>query len=269
MPKVNSGKIFQTKAKVIKNIEVAPDYYKMVLGVSGIAKQAQPGQFVNIRVSDKYEPFLRRPFSIHNVEGKHIVILYKVVGRGTEILSTKKKGQLIDCLGPLGNSFSLDTIGKDLNIYLVAGGMGVAPLVFFAKRMQAFDKVALVGARTKSHIVCKKELADLGCDVKIATEDGSAGFRGLVTQLLKKYINANKSRRYSTIFACGPKAMLEEISGISKRYKIPTQVSLEEHMACGIGGCFGCAVQTRYGYKRVCKEGPVFNVRDIKFKEEV
>ena len=126
--------IFQTDAKVIKNFEIVPNYYKIVLDAPRIAKQAQPGQFVNIRVSDKYNPFLRRPFSIHNIEDKKIVVLYKIVGKATEILSQKKTGNRLDILGPLGNGFDFNSKPMQ-NAILVTGGMGVAPLIFLAEKL--------------------------------------------------------------------------------------------------------------------------------------
>ena len=267
------SKIFQTKAKIIKNVEVVSDYYKMVLNAPDIAKQAQPGQFVNIRVNDKYEPLLRRPFSIHrvrvsghqNIRISEIEILYKVVGVATEILSQKKPKDKIDILGPLGSGFSILDARYSI---LVGGGMGVAPLLFLAEQTRIHAPESrvqvLIGVRTKNAILCEKEFKDLGCQVKISTDDGSKGLRAKVTELLKELLST-MDYRLSTIYACGPKPMLREIANISKRYKIPAQVSLEEHMACGIGACFGCVVQTKDGYKRVCKDGPVFDVTKVVF----
>jgi len=259
--------LFQLNAKLIKNIEVAPNYYKMVLAAPSIAKAAKPGQFVNILVSEKYEPLLRRPFSIHRVLDSKIEILFNVIGKGTEILSRKKPTECLDILGPLGNGFSiLDTRCS----ILVAGGMGVAPLVFLAEQLadqrpKTIDHrpIVLIGAKTKRHILCEQEFKDLGCEVKIATENGSLGFKGLVTELFRQ--NLKTKNKPTMVFSCGPKVMLKEIAKISQKNRIPVQISLEEHMACGIGACFGCVVNTKQGYKRVCKEGPVFNAGDIVF----
>jgi len=254
--------IFQTNSKIIKNFGVAVDYYKMVLDAPSIAKRARPGQFINIRVSEKYEPLLRRPFSIHRVSDSKIEILYEVIGKGTELLSHKKSGGKLDVLGPLGNGFDLNSkpIKKAI---LVAGGMGVAPLNFLAERLSKYNTEVLIGAKKRNQILCEKEFKKLGCDVRIATDNGSRGFKGLVTTLLKKSLtNKNKP---SIIFACGPKPMLKEIIKISKRNRISAQVSLEEHMACGIGVCFGCVVKTKNGYKKVCKDGPVFYTKELIF----
>ena len=360
--------MFQTKAKVIKNIEVTKNYYKIALSSSWIAQAAKPGQFLQVRVADNYEPLLRRPFSIHRVgyrlsvigyrpqtakPGKPntIEILYEVVGKGTQILSQKKRGEYLDIIGPLGNGFDykspLDfargrqvtprlrsgqaghpstSLGAGRSQVLVAGGMGVAPLMFLAEKItghkvtksvrseaqpprrgQSHKLKVLIGAKSKDQILCEKEFQRLGCEVKIATDDGSRGFKGKVTDLLKKILvtghpstssfsklrtslGASKSQvtgqklatcdlRLATIYACGPRPMLKEISRISKEYKIPAQISLEEHMACGIGACLGCVVKTQYSipacrqarrntqyrfqYKRVCKEGPVFDSQEV------
>ena len=252
--------IFQTNSKITKNFKIASDYYKMSLDAPSIAKRARPGQFVNIRISEKYEPLLRRPFGVHKVQGKKIEILYEVVGKGTKLLSKKKPGEKLDILGPLGNGFSM--LDRRHSI-LVAGGMGVAPLIFLAEKLAGNQSLVLIGAKKRSQVLCEEEFKKLGCDVKIATDDGSCGFKGLVTRLLKK--NLSNRNRPSVIFACGPKPMLKEIIKISKKYRISAQVSLEEHMACGVGACFGCVVQTKKGYKRVCKDGPVFDAKELIF----
>jgi dihydroorotate dehydrogenase electron transfer subunit len=121
----------------------------------------------------------------------------------------------------------------------------------------------LLGAKTKKQILCEKEFKRLGCDVKISTDDGSRGCRGKVTDLLKKFLGAKSYELRVTIYACGPRPMLKEIAAISKRYNIPSQISLEEHMACGIGACLGCVVNTTAGYKRVCRDGPVFDAEEV------
>ncbi|MBM3251783.1 MAG: dihydroorotate dehydrogenase electron transfer subunit, partial [Candidatus Omnitrophica bacterium] len=266
--------MFQLNAKLIKNIEVAPNYYKMVLAAPSIARAAKPGQFVNILVSEKFEPLLRRPFSVHRINSSNLEILYKAVGKATELLSQKRLGINLNILGPLGNGFSI--LDPSFSI-LVAGGIGVAPLLFLAEQTRiqypASRIKILIGAKNKKDILCAEAFKNLGCEVKIATEDGSSGFKGLVTELLKKFLATShrpqaisKNRKLAAcslkpaaIYACGPKPMLKEIAKISKNKKIPAQISLEEHMACGIGACFGCVVKTKQGYKRVCKEGPVFN----------
>lgn len=251
--------MFQLKAKLLSNKRVKDNYLHCILEAPAIAKNARPGEFVNIRITDTLDPLLRRPLSIHAVKGRIIEVLYEVVGRSTQVLSEKKAGESLDIIGPLGNGFSiLDTRYS----ILVAGGMGVAPLVFLAKKIGGRRATVLIGAKTKNHIHCEKEFKELGCEVKVSTDDGSKGFKGRITGLLKNLLSTTDSR-LSNIYACGPRPMLKEIALISKEKNIPAQISLEEHMACGIGACLGCVVNTKDGYKRVCKDGPVFEAKKI------
>lgn len=251
--------MFQLKAKLLSNKRVKDNYLHCILEAPAIAKNARPGEFVNIRITDTLDPLLRRPLSIHAVKGRTIEVLYEVVGRSTQVLSEKKAGESLDIIGPLGNGFSiLDTRYS----ILVAGGMGVAPLVFLAKKIGGRRATVLIGAKTKNHIHCEKEFKELGCEVKVSTDDGSKGFKGRITGLLKNLLSTTDSR-LSNIYACGPRPMLKEIALISKEKNIPAQISLEEHMACGIGACLGCVVNTKDGYKRVCKDGPVFEAKEI------
>lgn len=270
----------QLSVKILENKKVAAHAYRMRFLAPMIAKTAKPGQFIMVRVMDGFQPLLRKPFGVHSVKDSSIDILYEVIGEGTKLLAQKKPGEYLDIIGPIGNGFDLAS-GPHI---LVAGGMGVAPLIFLAERLRKVKSkkakvknLVLLGARTKSHVLCEKEFKKLGCDVKIATDDGSSGHKGYVTDLLKDAAKrwghsagtTRKSREVSPqgvpiiVYACGPRMMLREISRISDRYEMPTQVSLEEHMSCGFGACLGCVVSTTDGYKRVCKEGPVFDARQI------
>jgi len=253
-------KVFQEKSKVISNARMAKDYFKLSLSSTRIPATAKPGQFVQIRISDKTAPLLRRPLGIHRVGPKSFEVLFKVVGEGTSILSQRKPGEYLDIIGPVGNGFDL-TVATQASI-LVAGGMGVAPLTFLAEKLakrkvNSSKLIVLIGAKTRNEVLCAKEFSDLGCEVKIATDDGSRGLKGKVTQLLERILLTG------CIYACGPKPMLREIAAISKQHHIPAQVSLEEHMACGIGACLGCVINTKKGFQRVCKEGPVFGSEEI------
>lgn len=257
-------KMLNLKTKIIFNKQVKEKYFHCMLAAPSLAKNAIPGQFLNIKTSDKEELLLRRPFGIHKVRGKNIEILYEVLGKGTEALSGRRAGEYLDVIGPLGsgfNHFSLPTTRH--SPILVAGGMGVAPLVFLAERLKKQKPIVLIGAKTKKQILCIEEFKKFGCSVKIATDDGSLGFHGRVSQLLKEFLRLTINQERITIYACGPKPMLKEIAHISKKQNISAQVSLEEHMACGIGACLGCVVNTTKGYKRVCKEGPVFKADEI------
>ncbi|MCQ9207068.1 MAG: dihydroorotate dehydrogenase electron transfer subunit [Omnitrophica bacterium] len=254
----------QFKAKILSNKKIAPDHYVLSFKPPKAAGQTTPGQFFNIRVSNAYNPLLRRPFGAHRISPEKIEILYKVVGKATSILSAKKKGSLLDIIGPLGNGFKAPPDASAA--ILVAGGHGVAPLHALAASLTAVPKVvALIGARTKTHVISENEFKGLGAKVHIATEDGSKGHKGLVTDLLRKHFNrqTGKPANRQTIYACGPKAMLKAVAKIAREHCIPCQVSLEEYVACGTGACLGCAVKTRSGYKLICKDGPVFDSKEI------
>jgi dihydroorotate dehydrogenase electron transfer subunit len=238
------------------------NYWHLEFESSLIAKHAVAGQFVNIRVIDGFEPLFRRPLSIHGVKAAKIKIIYEIIGKGTQILSTRKPNEFLDIIGPLGNGFNYQRLGKSAlakNI-LIAGGMGVAPLVFLAEQLKLSKPLVLIGAGSKKQILCLQEFKALGCTVKLATLDGSAGFKGRVTDLLKITLEQTKPLG---LFSCGPHLMLKAVAEIAKDHKINAQLSLEEHMVCGIGACLGCVVATKSGYKTVCQDGPVFSSEEL------
>ncbi len=262
----------QLNAKILSNEKVGTAFYKMRLASSYLAKLAKPGQFVEIRCSKGTAPLLRRPLGVHRVSSLGIEVLYEVVGKGTEIISNKRAGEDLDIIGPLGNGFDLE-LGSDVNI-LVAGGIGVAPLMALAEGLSVKKsrKIhVLIGARVKSHVMCEGEFKALGCAVKVTTDDGSRGYKGLVTELLKKLLATHKVKTYLpdfrgiTVYACGPNAMLKSVAAIAMEHGIPCQASFEERMACGVGVCLGCPVKVKSpeGYKMVCKDGPVFDAGEI------
>lgn len=252
----------QLKTKIIFNKKIKNNYWLLEFESGIIVKNAHPGQFVNIKVSQGLEPLLRRPISIHSVKGNKIKIIYEAVGVGTQILSQRKPDEFLDIIGPLGNGFGHRPSAIGHRPILIAGGMGVAPLVFLAEKIKSSKPLVLIGAKTKSQILCAQEFIALGCTVKIATDDGSLGFKGKVTDLFKQ-LPSTIDHRPSAIYACGPGPMLKVISEIANKNKINAQLSLEEHMACGIGACLGCVVSTKTGYKSVCKDGPVFSAKEL------
>lgn len=262
----------QANARVIRNSRIIGNYYTLVIEQATMARSALPGQFVMVKVNDaSAQPLLRRPFGIHSVQQNRIAILYEVLGPGTRILSQRKTGDCVDLIGPLGNGFAYRRPqGAGRKPLLVAGGMGVAPLLFLAQRLACRgprypigDTKVLIGAKTKSQMLCENEFRRLGCAVDVATDDGSKGFKGRVTDLLKLSLRPTNQGPRATLYACGPRPMLREIARIALALKMPAYLSLEEHMACGIGACLGCAVRTHQGYKRVCSEGPVFGAEEI------
>ncbi len=259
-----TGSMYQAKAKVSSNKKVGKAHYRMKLEVSQIAKDPRPGQFVHIRCSSGYDPLLRRPFSIHKCAQGRIDILYQVVGRGTAILSKKRKGDQLDLLGPLGKGFEIEsTFSK---IFIISGGMGVAPLYMVAQEITRLEQekevTALLGAKNKELILDKDDLESLGLRVMIATEDGSEGYQGLVSDLFERLISSQTSSSLA-VYSCGPVSMLRKIAELSSHQGFFCQVSLEQRMGCGMGACLGCVIKGTSGYLRICKEGPVFDAEEI------
>ena len=264
--------MLQIDAKILYNKRVKKRCFEMCLQAPQFVKRVSPGQFVNVRITDSLEPLLRRPFSVHRANEAGLVILYEVVGKGSEVLARKKPGEYMDMIGPLGQGFKAQGSEDffDGHSIIVAGGMGAAPLVFLAERLaqrknragRGAKCLALIGARTKDEVLCVREFRQAGWEVRVSTDDGSQGLKGRITDLLNSLLSTI-DYRLSTIYACGPRPMLKKVSSISKDFGISAQVSLEAHMACGIGACLGCVVQTKQGFMRVCKEGPVFNADEI------
>ena len=255
-------------------------YLLLELIVPDSFKTARPGQFLHIRIEDSCDPLLRRPLSIHDLEEdsqkKQWVcrIAYEIVGKGTALLAEKKPLTQIDALGPLGNGFDLKKLEKLQRVYLVAGGMGIAPLYFLAKKLTQRRKtgsgiktIVLIGAKTKDQLLREKAFKDLGCEVVVATDDGSKGFKGKVTDLLKETLRGEEGHEPGAICACGPKPMLAAVAGIAQHVQLPAQVSLEEFMGCGLGACLGCVIRTTSGFKRICHDGPVFDAQEIIWEE--
>jgi dihydroorotate dehydrogenase electron transfer subunit len=220
------------------------------------------GQFLNIKVADGWDPLLRRPFSVYRTDSNLVEIIFNIVGRGTAALRWKKPGDRLDILGPLGVPFSLDALAFDTAL-LVGGGLGVAPLPLTAGAIRSTGTpvIACLGARTKQQLV-----TDYLDDPHVATDDGSRGFRGTVVDLVKSMISDRKPGR-PKLFGCGPHPMLRALAEYALNAGIPCEVSLEGPMACGIGICQGCPVELSDGEERyalMCKDGPVFDVKNIR-----
>ena len=252
---------------ILANVQSGPDIFEVSARLPKIAAQAQPGQFVHVRITSGCDPLLRRPFSVYRADPKEgtLSVLYEVVGRGTELLSQRAAGETLDVLGPVGNGFGIpEGLGSAL---LVAGGMGMPPLVFLAHRLAelGIQTTALVGARSKDRILGREELVSLGAQVEIVTDDGSEGRAGLVSGLVEERLGSDAPGQ---VFAVGPAAMLRKVIELALDAQIPCQVSLESRMACGVGACLGCVVRVRSTdeqpqYKRVCVDGPVFDAREV------
>jgi len=253
-------KPIQLKAEIISNKQVGPNFWRCEISAAKIAKGALAGQFLNIKVNDTCVPLLRRPLSIHHADDRKLAVLYEALGPGTRALSLKKQGEFLDLIGPLGKGFKIPPAQAGGKNVLVAGGLGVAPLLFLSKKLNPAHTSVIIGARTKNHLLCAGEFKKRGFQTHITTDDGSAGLKGQVTDLLAKMIS--KINRLN-IYACGPKKMLQAVAEISVKNKFNAQLSLETHMACGIGACLGCVVNTTKGFKRVCSDGPVFQADEL------
>jgi dihydroorotate dehydrogenase electron transfer subunit len=242
-------------AKVTANSQPMTGAHRLWLEAPKIAAQAKPGQFVMVRCGEDEERQLRRPLSVHQRVGDQIALLFNIVGGGTQWLSQRASGDKLDLLGPLGNGFSLNAGTRRL--LLAAGGIGVAPMHFIAEEAvkKGLSVTLLYGAPTATYLY--PHLPD-GIDVIYTTEDGSAGKKGMVTDIIPDFID-----EADQIFACGPLPMYKTMARMPELKNKSTQVSLEVRMGCGVGVCYGCTVKTTQGLKQVCKDGPVFELNDI------
>ena len=250
----------QIFAPITSNTEVMSGVNLMWIEAPDIAIAAQPGQFITVQCRDL---ILRRPFSIHQVVSNQIVILFKAVGEGTLWLSQRQRGDKIDVLGPLGKGFSIESSSK--NLLLMAGGIGIAPLTFLAQRASSQYSITLIhGASTAAQLYERS----LPSEVRFipVTEDGSMGEKGMVTDILPDFLGWADQ-----IYACGPIGMYKAMSTMSLRAERSNlkkcQVSLEVRMGCGIGACYSCTINTKKGLKRVCRDGPVFELGDVIWQE--
>ena len=260
-----------TVASVLNNTALASSYGRIGLGCGAAFASAKPGQFVMLRFAEGIDPLLRRPFSIHRrIEGddgfRGIELLYKIVGPATRRLSRLAAGDSVSLLGPLGSAFVMPAGVRRL--YLAAGGVGVAPLLFFAehlerRRLQAIECRLFLGGRSRADLLCAEDFERLGIAVVPTTDDGSCGDQCRVTTPLE---DAIRRAPPDLVLACGPREMLACVLGIVRQHRIACQVSIETMMACGMGACLGCAVRGRPDetrYLHACLDGPVFDADEI------
>ena len=252
----------QVHAAIISNSEVMPGVYLIWLESPQIACTAQPGQFVMVHCGE--ETLLRRPLSVHQVEGGKLALLFSVVGKGTHWLSQREAGNNVDIFGPLGNGYSIQPTSR--NLLLLAGGIGIAPLCFLAQQAsnQGHSVTLLLGASTATQLYPRHFLPP-EAEVITITEDGNDNNKGMITDLVPDFVEWTDQ-----IFACGPREMYEAMALKKRELKLegkPVQVSLEVRMGCGRGVCYGCTVKTKGGLKQVCTDGPVFDLDDILWDE--
>ncbi|MCA9405389.1 MAG: dihydroorotate dehydrogenase electron transfer subunit [Candidatus Omnitrophica bacterium] len=252
----------QNTYKVVSNEKLCPRFYRMCINAPSIKKNVKPGQFIHIRVEDGLQPFFRRPFSVYRAD-KYVEIFYEVVGPGTGILAEKVKGDVLDIVGPVGTPFVLPS-EKTKQVVMVAGGIGVAPFLILSDvlKKRKLDLVLLYGGRTKGHVYPMKEFKANGCKVMVATDDGSVGTKGRVTQLFSKI---KMDPATTEIYTCGPNPMMAAVQDFAKKNNIKGQAACEEVMACALGACLGCSIKTTSGYKTVCYDGPVFDLAEVIF----
>ncbi|MHB0915126.1 MAG: dihydroorotate dehydrogenase electron transfer subunit [Thermoleophilia bacterium] len=252
-----------TGCRVIESRSVGA--YRLISFIAReMAESARPGQFLMVRRSGPaLDPLLPRPMSIHDVESDLVKVLIDPVGKGTKDLAATAVGDTINVLGPLGNGFNPNGAGPAL---LAGGGIGAAPLLPLARELagRGREVTCLLGFRSRAQAI----VAELfrGFDVHVSTEDGSVGRKGLVSELLSGCIaDLGPGARQAELFACGPDPMLKVVTATARECGVKAQVSVDTHMACGVGACQGCVVETTTGYRRACSEGPVFDAAELKW----
>ena len=233
---------------ITENVNIAKNVYRMTLAGDASAIK-NPGEFINIRL-DGF--FLRRPISVYDVSDSSVTIIYKVVGKGTAVMSRMAVGEALQVLTGLGNGYDLSVSGG--HPLLIGGGVGVPPMYLLAKRLLGQGKrvSVILGFNTEDEVFGEEEFKAIGCDVTVTTVDGSHGVRGFVTDALPK--------EYTYFYTCGPAPMLK---AVYRATDTSGQFSFEERMGCGFGACMGCSCKTVTGYKRICKDGPVLRKEEI------
>lgn len=250
------------KLHIIENRKINDFYYVLKLQSDQNLPKIVAGSFVNVLIEDSQSTFLRRPISIYdyNNEDRTLDLLIQIVGNGTETLSHRKVGDLVDIIYPLGKGFTAERDKK--NILLIGGGVGLAPLHLWGKELasKGYEVTTLIGGRGKDNILDIDKFESFG-QLFISTEDGSLGEKGLLTynSIMKRVAD------FSKIYTCGPDPMMKAVARIAHEHNIPCEASLENLMACGIGSCLCCVEDTKSGHKCVCTEGPVFNINDLKW----
>jgi dihydroorotate dehydrogenase electron transfer subunit len=267
---------FQTDGIVIRNERIKSVYFLLTIYCPSMANKIGAGQFVMLKVSDSHFPLLRRPFSVYksypmdHPQKKRrgcLLILYKKVGKGTQKMTEFKIRQKVDMIGPLGNGFSLPPLPSSTDIVLIGGGVGIVSLYALAEVLGSHRLFVFIGGKTKGDILCQEDFKKRKVSkIFIATEDGSLGYKGTVVNLFLSQKKRFARSKPLSLYCCGPVEMLKTLALTLKSKKVWCQGSLEARMGCGFGACWGCVIKTndpKTPYQRVCKEGPVFNLKDI------
>jgi dihydroorotate dehydrogenase electron transfer subunit len=248
------------RAEIRANRPVNQNHNILSLANLDAMTEPLPGQFYMLEVSKGFDPLLKRAFSLFRRTQDGFQMLYRIKGKGTFILKDLKEGTVLHVMGPLGNGYPLPSDSE--SPLVIAGGIGIASVFSLVEKL---SKKAFVfyGARAEQELFMTDALESFYRELVVCTDDGSCGVRGTVVDVLSDFIRKRDALNRPVIYACGPNVMLGEIAKTAMANGIKAYVSLEEHMACGIGACLGCVVKTRSGYKRVCKEGPVFDAKEI------
>jgi dihydroorotate dehydrogenase electron transfer subunit len=247
---------------ILENKKINAKYYKLIFESAELSRKVLPGQFLNVQLTDTLDPYLRRPFSYYRVTGRRIEVLYEILGRGTALLSQMSKGAPLQINGPLGLPFRA-TLAKGKKRILIAGGVGVPPLIFLAEKVKS--DYLLIGTKSKAEVLPKSELANVKAKVLYSTNDGSYGVQGFVTTLLEQILKKEKPENLF-IQTCGPNVMMQAVMKIAQREGIDGEASIDKTMACGVGACLGCMVMTTDGWLPSCTQGPVFSFNRLEYQ---
>jgi len=252
--------------EIVSNDNLQGDYYIVQFYVPEAAAKARAGQFVHVRIDDRLDHILRRPFSIHDVSADgRLSVVYKVVGAGTRNLSLLKPGAVCEVLGPLGKGFS-DPAHDEIPV-IVAGGYGAAATYLLTRQSPARG-LFLIGARSRGDVILIDRYQAQNYQVLIATNDGSLGAQGFVTKLVQEVIQKYAGQKIK-FYGCGPHPMLMALAKILQAHHLPGELSIDHLMCCGVGSCFGCVVKTKadtpegWKYSRACADGPVFDLNEV------
>lgn len=290
--------MIEVKSSIVSNIRLTEDCGLITLEAPQIASETKPGQFINVRIREGDDPLLRRPFSVFRCVtldsgALGVEIVYKVIGRGTQLMTGLRRGDELDLIGPLGRGFKWS---RDKKVHiLLAGGMGCANLFMLGEEISkgvseyGLKLHVLLSAETKKKLILKNEFKTFDGEVLVSTDDGTCGYHGFVTEMLRDSIDKGRIPPDCAIYACGPEPMYKALAAICQQYKIPAQISIERHMICGFGACLNCVCkvdkksvskyrdvksshiqfvpQEEFGYALVCKDGPVFRIDEVIFDE--
>ncbi len=286
--------MIQIASKIVSNKRLTENCWRVVLDAPQIASEVKPGQFIHVKIGGENGPIFRRPFSVFrrvSLEGSRlgIEIVYKVIGKGTRLMTELRRGDMLDIVGPLGHGFKLDR--ERPSQVIVAGGTGAACIFLLAEEISrsGLPLKVLLGAETKASVILKKEYAALSAEVMISTDDGTSGYHGFVTQMLDEALEKGRVASDCMVYSSGPEPMLRALALVCRKYGIPAQISIERHMMCGIGAYLACickvdrdyisksrdlgsshiqfASDKEFGYALVCKDGPVFDIHEVIFDE--